>query len=72
MSPSEKWRRENPEIAGELVLIDGEFWQSGGAHCTIEGWATHPEFLSERSHEMKLIQNGVPFPRHGTSDKRCA
>lgn len=47
MSPSEKWRREHPESAGELVLIDGELWQNGGAHCRIDGWATHPEFLSE-------------------------
>ncbi len=47
MSPSEKWRREHPESAGELVLIDGELWQNGGAHCMIDGWATHPEFLYE-------------------------
>lgn len=36
--------------AGELVVIDGELWQvngNGRAHCMIDGWATHPEFLYE-------------------------
>ena len=26
MRPSEEWRREHPELAGEFVLIDGELW----------------------------------------------
>ena len=53
MHPSEELlRRERPEIAGELVLIDGELWCVDEKHtskgrCTIEGRARHPDFLYE-------------------------
>jgi len=50
MHASEELRREHPEIAGELVLIDGGLWCVGEKYnskgrCTIDGWATHPDFL---------------------------
>jgi hypothetical protein len=48
MSPSERPRREHPALAGELVLIDGELWfvsTESNHKCTIDGWATHPDFL---------------------------
>lgn len=50
MSPSEQWRREHPERGGELVVIDGEFWEVNGdlsSRCGIYGRASHPEFLFE-------------------------
>lgn len=48
MHPSEEWRREHPELDGELVLIDGELWmmnEQGKVRCSIDGWARHPDFL---------------------------
>ena len=48
MCPSEEWRREHPELAGELVLIDGELWivnEQSKMRCTVDGWARHPDFL---------------------------
>jgi len=51
MKPSGKWRRDHPELAGELVLIDGELWHVNDqeikvkGRCRIHGSATHPDLL---------------------------